>query len=375
MRQPIFALFLALAVVGCEDDATKPGDHLPPECGSYVVVTTDYASGGLSEVSADSTGTVRQDLASIHPDAVARVHDGLVYVINRTGADNVQVIDPAHGYATIRQFSVGAGSNPHDIALIAPDRAYVSRNGSDGLLEVDPRTGAPRDTISLRRFADADSVPDMDRLFYQAPYLYITVDRIDFGGATYLPIAPSYLVVLDTRTNAIVDVDAVTPGVQAIPLEGLNPSAPMIWDGTSSVLLIPEVGTYGALDGGVEKIDLGTRRSTGWLTREEDLGGDLIDFALGPNDRGYATIANLSSITVLVAFDVRTGARIEPIHTSTGYDLADLAVTACGYLIVCDRTYTTPGLRIFDALTGRVISGIAQPVPTGRLPFELVRLD
>jgi len=98
---------------------------------------------------------------------------------------------------------------------------------------------------------------------------------------------------------------------------------------------------YGALDGGVEKIDLATRRSTGWLTREEDLGGDLIDFALGPNDRGYATIADLSSITVLVAFDARTGARrLEPIHTSAGYDLADLAVTACGYLIVCDRTYT-----------------------------------
>jgi hypothetical protein len=373
MRQPIFALLLALAVAGCEDDATKPGDHLPPECGSYIVVTTDYGSGGLSEVSADSTGTVRQDLASIHPDAVARVYDGLVYVINRAGADNVQVIDPENGYATIRQFSVGPGTNPHDIAMIAADRAYVSRNGSDGLLEVDPRTGAPRDTISLRRFADADSVPDMDRLFYQAPYLYITVARIDFGGATYLPIAPSYLVVLDTRTNTLVDVDEAAPGIQAIPLAGLNPSAPMIWDGTS--LLIPEVGTYDALDGGVEKVDLATRRSTGWLTREEDLGGNLIDFALGPNDRGYATIADLSSITVLVAFDTKTGARLEPIHTSAGYNLADLAVTPCGYLLVCDLSMTTPGLRIFDASTGRVISGVAQPVPTGRLPFELVRLD
>ncbi len=115
--------------------------------------------------------------------------------------------------------------------------------------------------------------------------------------------------------------------------------------------------------------------STGWLTREEDLGGDLIDFALGPNDRGYATIANISSITVLVAFNLITGARIEPIHTSAGFDLADLVVTACGNVIVCDRTYTAPGLRIFDALTGRAISGITQPVPTGLPPFELVRLD
>ncbi len=242
MRRTIFALFLALAVVGCADDATKPGDHLPPECGSYVVVTTDYDSGGLSEVSADSTGTVRQDLASVHPDAVARVYDGLVYVVNRAGADNVQVIDPAHGYATIRQYPWGRGPNPHDIAVIAPDRAYASRNGSDGLLEIDPRTGAARDTVSLRRFADADSIPDMDRLFYQAPYLYITVDRIDFGGGTYLPVAPSYLVILDTRTNAIVDADGVTPGVQAIPLEGLNPSAPMVWTPAGAGFFDPRGG-------------------------------------------------------------------------------------------------------------------------------------
>jgi len=73
MRQPIFALFLALAAQGCADDATKPNNPLPPECGSYIVVTTDYGSGGLSEVSADSTGAVQRDLASVHPDAVARV--------------------------------------------------------------------------------------------------------------------------------------------------------------------------------------------------------------------------------------------------------------------------------------------------------------
>ena len=379
MRRFVWDLLRASAIVlivsGCADDATKPNVHLPPECGSYIVVTTDYDSGSLAEVSADSQAVVQGDLVAIHSDAVARSYAGLVYVVNRFGADNVQVIDPVHEFATIRQIPVGPGSNPHDIAVIAPDRAFVSRNGSDGLLEIDPRTGAARDTISLRRYADGDSIPDMDRLFYQAPYLYIAIARIDFGGGTYRPIAPSYLAILDTRSNTLVDADDTEPGIQAIQLAGLNPSAPMVWDAASSLLLVPETGVIGVLDGGVEKIDLEARRSAGWLTREEDLGGDLADFALGPNGIGYATIADLTSITSLVAFDLGTGARTGTLHTSTGYDLADLAVTPCGVLLLCDRTYTAPGLRLFDALTGRPISGVTQPVGTGLPPFELVRLE
>ena len=284
---------IALAVCGCADRATKPNDHLPPECGSYVVVTTDFTSGGhhpdLGRLPRGGGEGPR-----VGPFRCGRpLYAGLVYVVNRFGGDNIQILDPAHGFTTIRQIPVGPGSNPHDIAVIAPDRAYVSRYGSDGLLEIDPRTGAARDTISLRRFADGDSIPDMDRLFYQTPYLYIALERIDFGGGTYRPAAPSYLAVLDTRTNTLVDADDTEPGLQAIRLAGLNPSAPMIWDEVASVLLVPEVGVYGSLDGGVERVNLRTRRSVGWLTREEDLGGDLVDFALGPNGRGYATIADL----------------------------------------------------------------------------------
>ena len=57
----------------------------------------------------------------------ARWHDGLLYVVNRFGQDNVQVLNPAQGFATVQQFSTGAGSNPHDIAFASPVKAYVTR--------------------------------------------------------------------------------------------------------------------------------------------------------------------------------------------------------------------------------------------------------
>jgi hypothetical protein len=372
----LLGVWMLLVSAGCGDDSTKPKDSLQLECGSYAVITTDYSFGGLSEVSADTTGSVLKDLASIHSDAVGRSYQGLIFVVNRFGQDNVQVIDPGANFTTIRQIPVGAGSNPHDIAFVSAERAYVSRYSSDGLLEINPATGAILDTISLAAFADGDGVPDMDRLLYRAPYLYVSIERIDFGGGTYMPVAPSWLAVVDTRSNDVVDVDPATPGIQGIRLAGLNPSAPMIFDDAEGLLLVPEVGAYGILDGGVEKVDLTSGVPAGWLVREESLGGDLIDFALGRGGHAYATVALAGGTTALVAFDTGTGERIgEAIYTSPGYDLSDLAVTDCGALIVCDMNYENPGLRIYDAVSGRPVSMAVQPISVGRRPFELVKIE
>jgi hypothetical protein len=345
--------------------------------GGVAIVTTDYSTGSISVAGRDSSGTVYGGLQAIHSDAVARAYGGLLYVVNRLGGDNIQVLDPGSCYSTIKQFSVGPGSNPHDIAVIAPDRAYVSCNGTPYLLDVDPRTGAIRDSISLLGQADRDHNPDMDRLFYRAPYLYVALDRIDYADSTYLPVPPSLLAVVDTRADTLADTDPTTPGMQVISLQGLNPCAPMVWDDEENVLLVPESGDYRVLDGGVEKVDLTTWTSVGWLVRETALGGNLIDFALAPGGRGYATVSALAGATTsLVAFDLATGLQVDTIYQSSTYDLADLIVApSTGLLIVCDRHYLASGLRVYYATTGAPVTRLHQPISTGLPPFELVPLE
>jgi hypothetical protein len=370
------ALF-ALSLAGCGDDKStndQPQPPVPP-CGRLLVLTSDFQTGSVSMVDADSAFTTRRDVAAIHSDAVARVHDGLLYVVNRLGGDNIQIIDPADGFRTVRQFSTGEGSNPHDIAVVASDRAYVSRNGRSSLLIVDPRDGSERGEISLAAFADGDGNPDMDRLLYADPYLYVAIQRIDFGGMTYKPVPPSYLAVVDTRADTLVDMDSAIEGVQGIVLQGLNPSAPMVADPERLVIYVPESGEYGVLDGGIEMVDPAIGRSTGFLTRESDLGGDLLDFAIPENGPGYATISDASPVTSLVNFDRATGAKIATVHQSAGFELADIAVTPCGQLVVCDRAYAAPGLRVFVATSGLPWPGVAQPISTGLPPFEILLLE
>ena len=366
-----------LLFMGCSEDGKKiiTPVILDPPCERLVIITTDAGTGSIAVVDTDSSSiSVSADLQSIHSDAVARVHDGFVYVVNRLGGDNVQILDPKQDFQTVLQFSVGPGSNPRDIVFVSVTRAYVSRNGSESLVEVNPQDGTIVDEISLVALADDDGIPDMSRMFFRDPYLYVAIQRIDFGGQTYQPVAPSYLAVVDTRDNTLIDVDSDTEGVQGILLAGLNPSAPMVWDEVSSSLLVPCVGNYGVLDGGIEKIDLESRESRGWFVEEQELGGDIIDFALTDGDRGYATISDATWVTSLVVFDRSSGLRLEIVYTSDGFDLADLLFTSCGHLVVCDRDYETPGLRVFDAETGEAVSWIDQPLSTGLPPFEIVPL-
>src|SRR5215203_5118596 len=130
-RRSRFTLLVVAAVlVGCSSGGVEDrgtGETPPPlEGTSAFVVTSDFQTGSFAVFPVLQPEAVARNVERIHSDAVARAHDGLVYVVNRLGGDNIQAIDPAAGYATRWQCSVDNGSNPHDIAFAAPDKAYVT---------------------------------------------------------------------------------------------------------------------------------------------------------------------------------------------------------------------------------------------------------
>ena len=188
---------------------------------SAYVLTTDYSSGSVSCVDLSSR-TVHRDVATVFSDARMRVSDGLVYVINRFGQDNIQVLDPARGFATLRQFSVGNGSNPQDLCIVSPTKAYVTRLASPRLLVVNPATGDSLGAVSLAAFADADGIPEMDRMILVGDRLFVSLERL----SNFQPTDTSLVAVVDVVADTVVDADPIAPGTQAIVLPGLNPVTP-----------------------------------------------------------------------------------------------------------------------------------------------------
>ena len=354
-------LSLALLVLGAHSPDSR-ADEL-------FVLTTDYSTGSSSTMELPAPWSTQVDVEPVGADPVARSYSGLIYVVNRLGGDNLQVIDPAT-YNTIRQFSLGPGTNPQDIALLSEDRAYVSRY--DGtLLEIDPTNGDILDQIPLTPLADADGNPEASRLHFRDPYLYVQIQRLD-RNQFYEPTGVSYLGVIDTRDNTLVDVDLVEPGVQGIRLQATNPAGPMEVDLTSHRRLL--VGCAGSFldpdDGGLEAVDLESWSSDGLLLTGAVLGGDIGSFSQYDGRIGYVIVSDASFVTCLKRVDLATGSVLSTPFCSAGFDLVYCAAAAEGWLYVADRNFVDPGVRVFDAASGAQLTpGV---VSVGLPPAEIL---
>lgn len=331
------------------------------------VLTTDFSSGGLSAIDL-ATRAVSPDVATLYSDAVARWDHGLIFVVNRLGQDNVQVIDPNAGYATVQQFSVENGTNPQDIAFASPTHAYVSRLAASSLLIVNPVSGASLGTISLGAFADADGNPEAARMIVAGPFLFVALQRL----ANFAPTDTSLVVVVDTRADTVYDVDRVRPGKQAIVLAGRNPNTTFAYDPSGPRLLIGCVGQYGALDGGIEGIALDDAlnfHSEGFVVTEAALGGDVADVVWSKPARSYAIVSDASFDAHLVAWSAVTHLKLGTLFSPGGFSLSDCELNDRGELYVCCSSFSVPGVYVYRAGADTLLAG---PLNVGLPPAQVL---
>jgi hypothetical protein len=341
----------------------------PLTAAEYAFITTsDYSTGSCSVIYLDGAYTTVRNVADLHSDAVARFFDGLIYVVNRMGGDNIQVLDPEGGFSTMRQFSVGNGSDPHDIAFVTASKAYVSRGNETDLLIVDPATGAWLGAVDLSQLADGDGIPEMDCMFLTGGRLFVSVQRLDRDN-NWLPVPPSYLAVIDTEADTLLDCDPVSPGIQAIELEGTNPFGELRFDPYTGLVYFTCVGWWGTADCGVEAVDPASCESRGYIMTESDAGGDVNDVSLFSPSIGYAVVTDAGFDNLLIRFDPSTGVPADTLYAPDGYVLSDIEISPGGELFLCDRTATDPGVRIYDAYRGEELE--ASPIDVGLPPFDI----
>ncbi len=332
-----------------------------------LVLTSDFVTGGLSAVNLTSRA-VSADVATVHSDARARWAFGKLYVLNRFGADNVQVIDAAAGYGTLRQFSLGNGANPSDIVLVAPDKAYVSLYGTSFLRIVNPDAGTLGPTIDLSAFADADGIPEADRMGRFGRWLFVALQRLDRNGG-FQPTDTSLVAVIDTETDQVVDANPTLPGVQAIVLPLTNPVTQFAWDPVARRFHLGCVGRFGALDGGVAVIDPNQLTSVGVSATEAALGGDLGDLEWHTSTHAYAIVSDASFNTLLISWNPANGLRTGTLSNPGGFSLPDCALNDRGELYVCNNGFTAPGVYVYSAANDAPIAG---PLAVGLPPAVVV---
>ena len=343
----------------------------PLDAQRAVILTTDFTTGSLS-VFDTQTQSADNDLLLIHGDAVVQTHGENVYVLNRLGQDNIIVLSKDDLANPIVQYSTGDGSNPQDIAFASDTKGYVTLYERPYLLVLNPATGDSLGIIDLSAFADDDGIPEMAKMAVFGNHLFVAAQRLDRNGAFLPPTEFSVVIVIDMKTDTIVDVDPATDGIQGIRLQGTNPSGGVQRGGK---WILATVGAFSLLDGGLEVVNLSTMKSEGLRLTEEELGGDVGAVSMLSDTEGYLVITDENFSNSVKRFNLNTGTVSAPLSDHSGGFTPAIAVTS-GSLYVLDRgSFSDPasaGLKIYSTTTGLLTSG---PISTGLPPSDIVFID
>ncbi len=258
-----------LCFAGCMTDEKLT--ETAPDKGYVFAVTSDakYKEGNYSAVGLDSSFT-RTNIDPIHPDAAVRFFGGDdIFVINRLGRDNLQIIDKQN-LKTVMQVGFPKLSNPYDVA-IKDGLIYVALFAKDSILIYDQKDGSEKGAIDVHAYADSDGFAEATALKFVGEDLYAILANLD-SKAYYAPTAKSTLVKIDVKAKKV---------AKALELSLGNPAG-ITYDETAGKLYIPCIGKYTesdfvtlVLDGGILSVDLATFAEGSMLATEKDLGGNV----------------------------------------------------------------------------------------------------
>lgn len=374
-----------------ETEAPKPYtetlafDAAAPAGNTAVVFAANFGDpiGSIATIAlADPLTAITARTTTDGTDVVLRSFGGRIYAINRFGADTVQVIDPAT-FHVIADYSVGSSSNPQDIVVISDAKAYLTRldaqndaANTDDVLILNPLTGEVLGGFDLTPFTadDGDRMARAAQMVLVGTRLFVCLQ--DLPTNMLNPADQNgKVVVIDTETDEIVDVDPVTPGVQAIQLAGRNPS-----DITSSPqnerLYVANTGVYVMWvvdttdgNGGIESIRLSDYTSEGIIVDDANLGGGVNLVKLASPTLALTITDGLH----VASFNPATHSVLDTdVYSTVGFFLPEIAVDEQERLWVTEQNAGAPGMVLLDPSDGTVIAG---PTAVGAPPGSITFVD
>lgn len=368
-QRGVFMMSVFAALCGIAPAAFGQAAAPPPTIGTAFVSTVDFGDASASYSVIDlATQETFLDIVpnGINDDNLVRYDSSanLLYVVNSFGGDSVQVIDPELGYTTPleAELSTGNGSNPQDIALISPDKAYVSRLASTELLIINPSTMTEIGSIDLTALVkqgDLDGSPEPYRMLVHGDSVYLILQHLN----QFVPFAPGEVVVIDTAT------DMVT--INPIVLSTRNPFTDLQFTATlprGPRILVSSVGDFLMLDGGIEAIDPATNTVDADLVMtESDVNGNITFFEVVSPAQGYALVLSADGMftTSLVQFNPSTGGLLSTLASGLA-STSNFAINNKGHLYIGPNDKTSPGVRIFD--TNLAVELTTDPMNMGALP-------
>lgn len=391
-RSILFFLILFLFVNNCNDIKRPPIASLfinsllvIPSAGveSVGVVTSDFGTSGKFNVLNPDTQLSISTIASIHSDAVAKMIDGKVFVINRLNRDSILILNPTTGFLPESEYSVGKGNNPQDIVKVNDSKAYITLYNSRNLLVVNPYSGAFIKNIDLGGYAEAtslgsagpDGIPEMNQMYLEGNLLYIQLQRLDRNDPSGIPSPNSDSLLLELDVNTDIIKNAYT-------FKSRNPTSRIqkISIASESFLTMcapNRLGFISKLDGGIVAFSLVTKTFRGnFLFAEIDAGGDILGMQIKDENEGYASVLDSSFNKYIFQFNPTNGQKIKTIlnFPASAGNISGLLLSSSGKLYAGDGSFSKPGVLIFDTTKADKPRLTPSSIDVGLRPYDILEI-
>ncbi|HEY3358809.1 MAG TPA: hypothetical protein VGQ83_36510 [Polyangia bacterium] len=329
----VLVLVLAPAVLGCGDNTAASPDG--GTAASALVVLKD-GNASLVNLKDRSVQPRVAPAMAISTDAMLRPGDGVIYVVNRWGFDNLVILDAADLHV-IRQISTGAGSNPQDVAVVAPDRLFVPLQTPGSVLVLDPTRPEGQEAVGTVDLTTIDAHPTPSSALVAGGEVLVALGFID--PTTYAP----------TRAGMIAVIDPATLTVTArIDMQSQNPFARMQVVPGSARAVVDGAADFSGTAGCFELVDAAARTSTCVVTNAA-CGGWSGALTVTTDAHVFAAVEAGFQADGTVCHFTLDGTVVGSL-AATGGSLTDVAVAGAEVLVVDSKA--PGGLRVFDRASG-----------------------
>ena len=220
----VFMVFAA-ASAGAQGDAVEQWALTDP-------TTPDYATHTLSLINVDKPRNAQNELNPSANGKTVRAHGEYFYVVETGQANSIakyhmsDLTEPVWNYSI--QFSGDTGAEGfQDLVFYNEYKAYVLRRGTTVAKVVNPSASSPEafeiGQFDLGHYADDDGDPEIYLGIVVGDRLFVGMSRVDnstwlpWGDVQVPPSVPSYVAVIDTKTDTEIDTRPISGGSQDLP--------------------------------------------------------------------------------------------------------------------------------------------------------------
>lgn len=384
INHALFAL-LTLTLGACSGGGGGGGSGAAVGANTAVVAARapDFSSGAVSLVNRAAPFTARNNLAATISDIVVRSGGDHYFLIERFGTDRISRYAAANPATPVFTYSTqDAGdtesSNPIDLLIVSPTKAYLLRYGAGTLWIVNPSatTEAAFKTgeIDLSQYDPVDGVPEMTGGLIRDGLLYVTMQRLE----NFAAVKNSFVAVIDTASDMEIPTgNTMTPPL-GIELPAINASRIVASAAGGAILVLADGGFDSSFEpmfaGGIVRIDPMNFGATLLLddgTPGNAPFGQLVDLDIAASDRAYFIgSAGFFGTQTLYRFNPLTAAAPVAVSAAQGVNLSTLSVDAAGQLWLGRAEDTAPGLTVLG-FSGGAETVLAPLIDTVLTPLNI----